>query len=77
MKTLIILDYNAGLVHAYGFEQDLHSPYWEEVIKGLGFNEDECSWMITNDPRPIHYEGNLNDIENNEREKSTHSIPVD
>lgn len=44
METLVILDYNTGGVHLFyvspGTEVD------EEFIVNLGFNLDECYWMM-------------------------------
>ena len=44
MKDLVILNYNTASVHFYKVDNNANID--EEYIEILGFNADECSWML-------------------------------
>jgi len=65
-KKLIVLDYNRGNVHTYNVNSALLTEEKiENLLKSLGFNLDEVSYMYSDDEMEIiNHTGFITDIDN-------------
>lgn len=50
MEKLAVMDYSDATITIYNLDEELSSiEDSEELLKKLGHNEDECSWMFSTD----------------------------
>ena len=57
MEELVILDYSNSSIHFY--KVDNNTNINDDYIENLGFNTNECSWMLAKDIDIIKHKGIL------------------
>lgn len=57
MEDLVILDYNSSKVHFFKCSPDAKID--DEYIQYLGFNLDECYWMLGKKINIVKHKGTL------------------
>lgn len=57
MKDLVIIDYSTSGVHFY--KVDCGTEIYEDYIRFLGHNPDECAWMFGDNIEVYEHKGIL------------------